>query len=178
MYFILFMYKWSTVTESLTHPYNQSHRPSQTWCTVGVAFQWKCSLNLEKRLILWRVRNVARNDYYPLHIYPYSWDNSAPTGRIFIKLYIREFSKICGGISIWIKINGTWNEDKCKFLIMPREFLLEWEMFQTKILKEIKIYFMFNIPPQNSVFYEIMWKITKCFDTFPLQQWLSGSAKM
>jgi hypothetical protein len=33
-------------------------------------------------------------------------------------------------------------------------------------------------PPPNSVFYEIMWKITKCFDTFPLQQWLSGSATM
>ena len=28
---------------------------------------------------------------------------------------------------------------------MPREFLLEFEMIQNKVLKEIKIRFMFNI---------------------------------
>jgi hypothetical protein len=40
------------------------------------------------------------------------------------------------------------------------QFFLEWEMFQTKVVGEIKTHFVFNKFFENRAVYEIMWKNT------------------
>jgi len=44
------------------------------------------------------------------------------------------------------------------------QFLLEWEMFQTKVVEKIKTHFVFtnppSPPPENRAVYVIMWKNT------------------
>ena len=52
-----------------------------------------------------RVRKAVKSDDYFRHICPYAWNNSAPTGRIFMKF--DGFSKICRENSTVIKI---WQE--------------------------------------------------------------------
>jgi hypothetical protein len=39
------------------------------------------------------------------------------------------------------------------------QFFLEWEMFQTKVVENIKTHFMFsNSLPENRAVYETLWK--------------------
>jgi len=45
------------------------------------------------------------------------------------------------------------------FLSYRAQFFLEWAMFRTEVVQEIKTHFMFsNSPPENSAVCEIMWK--------------------
>jgi hypothetical protein len=39
-------------------------------------------------LVFRRVRKIAKSDYYRRHVRPSAWNNSAPTGRILMKLDI------------------------------------------------------------------------------------------
>ena len=69
-------------------------------------------------------------------------------GRIFKKFYILIFLKNCQENSSFIKI---WQEKQVLYLKTSRyfwsyiaHFFLEWEMFQTEVVKEIKTHFVFN----------------------------------
>ena len=56
---------------------------------------------------------------------------------------------------------GTLHEDQYTFLSHLAEFVLEWKMFQTKLVEKIKnTHFIFNnfFPPENRAVYDIMRK--------------------
>jgi hypothetical protein len=46
------------------------------------------------------------------------------------------------------------------FLSYVAQFFLEWEIFQTKVLENIKTHFVFNNLFENRAVYETMWKNT------------------
>jgi hypothetical protein len=85
-------------------------------------------------------------------------NNSAPTGKVFIKFDIN-FSKICRENSICIKM---WQELNMKinihFWSYLAQFYLEWEMFQIKVLEKIETYITFNNFLWQSYLFEITWK--------------------
>jgi hypothetical protein len=73
-----------------------------------------------------------------------AWNNSAPTGQIFMKFDIWVFFE---NMSRKFKLNqnlrrvrGTLHEDQYTFFIYLARFFLEWEMFQTKIVEIDKRY--------------------------------------
>jgi hypothetical protein len=77
-----------------------------------------------------------------------AWDISAPTGRIFVKFVIWVFSKTCWGKN-QVSLNGTrimgaLHEDQYTFLSYLARFLLEWEMFRTKFVEEIKTHILWS----------------------------------
>jgi len=47
---------------------------------------------------------IAKFDFASSCISPSAWDNLAPTGQIFMKFRIEDFSKICREIAICINI--------------------------------------------------------------------------
>ena len=71
-----------------------------------------------------------------------AWNNSAPTGRIFMKF---DTSVVFENVSRKLKfyenrtmITGTLHEEQYIYLIISRSFLLRVSMFQTKVVEEIK----------------------------------------
>jgi len=93
---------------------------------------------------------------------PPARNNSAPSGRIFMKFDTEYFSKICRESS---RINKIWQEKLVHYMKTNihlwsylAHFFLEWEMLQTKVVEEIKndnyVQFFF----ENRIFYEAMWK--------------------
>ena len=69
-------------------------------------------------------------------------NNSAPTGRIFMKFDIWLFSNICGDNSSLMKIWQEWQILYWKSYVhlwsYLAEFVLEWEIFQRELLEKIK----------------------------------------
>ena len=68
---------------------------------------------------------------------PSAWNDSAPTGRIYMKFRIWVFfPEICPEKFKFhldlTRITDTLREDRYTFLIHVTEFFLEWEMFQKK----------------------------------------------
>jgi hypothetical protein len=104
---------------------------------------------LQTRPIFRRVRKIAKSDYLLCHVCPSAWNNSAPTGRIFIRFCIWVFYE---NLSIKFKIyenragvKGTVHEDQFTFFKSYFAHLfLEWEMFQTEVLRKIKTHFAFS----------------------------------
>ena len=78
-----------------------------------------------------------------------AWNNPALTGRIFTKLYIYVFFE-----NAWRKSKFSWKSDKKNgyfrwrpiyiFLVYLAQFFLEYEIFQTKVVEEIKTHFVIN----------------------------------
>ena len=87
-----------------------------------------------------------------MSVYLFTWDNSTPTGRIFMKFVIWDLSKICPKNSSFNKIWQEWvfymkaNIHFWSYLI---QFFLEWEMFQTNIVEKIKTHILYPVmcPP-------------------------------
>ena len=82
-----------------------------------------------------------------MFVRPSVWNNSAPTGRIFIPFYIWVFPesqsrklKLHWCLTI---ITGTLREDQYTFMIVSPQFFSEWKMFQTKVVEKIKTHFIF-----------------------------------
>jgi hypothetical protein len=50
-----------------------------------------------------RVRKIAKSDYWLRYACPPTRNNSAPTGRIFMKTDVLDFSKICQEIQVSLK---------------------------------------------------------------------------
>jgi len=118
------------------------------------------------------IRKIAKGDFWfrqfclslRLSVRLSVWNNSAPNGLIFM---IPEFWRFFESLSRKSKfhynvtsITGTLHEHFCTFMTIS-QFFLEWEMFQTKVVEEIKtdivfsIFFFFS---ENRAVYEIMWK--------------------
>jgi hypothetical protein len=83
------------------------------------------------RVFVRRFRKIANTYLLALSclcVCPSGWNNSAVTGRMFIKFGILLFLKICRENSSFIKNptrrTGTIHEDQCTFLVMPRSVLL------------------------------------------------------
>ena len=71
----------------------------------------------------------------------YAWNNSAPTGRIFMKFYILSVFRKSVNVQFSLKsdwLTGTLHEHQYTFLIYLAHFFLEWEMFQTRVVEKIK----------------------------------------
>jgi hypothetical protein len=90
---------------------------------------------------------------------PSAWNNSAPTGRIFMTFDIYGFFENLSRAFTFnynrTRIKGTLHEDQYKFLSYITHFFLEWEMLQIKIVEKIKNHTLCSI---NRAVYEIMWK--------------------
>ena len=88
-------------------------------------------------------------------------ENSAPSGRIFMKFDIC-FSKTCRGNSIhWnpTRIMGTLHEDQYAYFIVSRWILRRMRNVQTKVVQKVKTHFMFNnFFFRKSSIYEMWWK--------------------
>ena len=79
---------------------------------------------------------------------PSAWNNSTPTGRIFIKfdmlVFFENLSRKFKLLSNLTTTTGTSHEDQYTFMIISRAILLRMKMFQTKVLNKIKTHFIFN----------------------------------
>jgi hypothetical protein len=69
-----------------------------------------------------------------------AWNNSSPTGWIFMKFYIRVFfenlaRKVKFNLNL-TRITGTLHEDQYTFLIVPRSFLIRMRNFSDKSCRE------------------------------------------
>jgi hypothetical protein len=71
-----------------------------------------------------------------------AWNNSAPSGRIFMKSDIWVFSKNCRESWSIIRIGQEWQllymATNVYFWLYLARFFLGWEMFQTKDVEEMK----------------------------------------
>ena len=100
-----------------------------------------------------------------MSVRPSAWNNSAPTGQILIQFYVWAFfSKMRRENSSLIKIL-----QKQRVLFMKTflriwkclaELLLEWEIFQVKVVEKIKTHILCSVTffPRNRAVCEIMWK--------------------
>jgi len=133
-----------------------------------------------------------------------AWNYLAPAGRIFMKFNIWVFFE---KLSRRFKShsNRTRKPVLCiqiniHFSSYLSKFFLEWKMFQTKVVEEIKTHILLPITFfNNRAVYEIRWKnnVQRCrpyggwiikvtnthsqyviLTAFPLQQWLQGRVSM
>jgi hypothetical protein len=86
-----------------------------------------------------------------LFVSPRRWNNSAPTGRIFMKFecFLENVSRRFKFYEIW-QITGTLHEGLCMFLAV---IFVHWEMFRTKVVEKIKTLILVSItffPPRKS----------------------------
>ena len=111
-------------------------------------------------LILRRFRGIAKSDYrfrqsVCLPVWPLG------TTRSQLDLFSWNLVSVEKTLLINIgqeRITGTLHEHMCKFKIISRWILLDWEIFQTKLVLTIKTHIMFNFFFENRAVYEIMWK--------------------
>ena len=120
---------------------------------VNVPFLKARSQNCEKRLL-------ASSCLF-------AWKNSVPSRRIFMKFDIwvflekkklsRKF-KFCYNLT---RITGTLHEDQYTFLI-SRSVLLEWEVFQTKVVDKIKTHVLWsiNVSPKSCRLWDNVEKVS------------------
>jgi hypothetical protein len=85
------------------------------------------------------------------YVSPFTWKNSAPTGRFFIKFDIWGFSKISRGNTCSIKIGQL---PVCRVLhtksylhlwYCPTELYATWKMFLTNVVEKGKIHILCSI---------------------------------
>ena len=74
-----------------------------------------------------------------LSVCPSAWNNSAPSGRIFMKFDISVF------LENLTRITGSVHEDRCTLFIIPRSILLRMRSISDKMFRENwNTQFMFN----------------------------------
>jgi hypothetical protein len=99
-----------------------------------------------------------------LPVLPSAWNNSFPTGGIFIKFDILSFfRKSVEKIPVSVtfdEIKGTVDEDLCTFVVVSRSALLGMRNFSDSICRENQNTYLCSILFcfENCVLYEIMWK--------------------
>ena len=98
----------------------------------------------------------------------YAWNDSAPTGRIFVKFRIWVFfGRLSGKIQALLKaykINDYFTRRQIYILIISRSVLLRMKKFQTKVVEKIRTRILGSITiffSENRAVYEIMWKNIK-----------------
>ena len=118
--------------------------PDQQFC-----YRLMKSLTSKYAVISGRVRKILQSDSFVMSVRPSAWNNSAPTGRIFMKFDIGLFSKIRPENSSFIKV---WHEQRVLYMktyvhikSYPAESFLLQEVFQTKGVEKIKTYILCSI---------------------------------
>jgi len=112
------------------------------------------------------VRKIAKSDYWLRHVCPCPWNNSAPTGRIFMQFVIWGFlKKYVAKIKVSLKsdknnVYFTWRP--IYLFIISRSFLLRMRNVSDKSCRENQnTHFVFcNFFFGNRAVYEKMWKNT------------------
>ena len=103
--------------------------------SLALGFQTP-SKNCEKRLLASSC----------LAVQLFSWNNSAPTGRIFMKILFEDFSKFCLENSSFFKIGQDqrvlYTKTNIHFRSYLAQFFSESKMFQTKVLEKIEKNFL------------------------------------
>jgi hypothetical protein len=82
-----------------------------------------------------------------LSVRPSAWNNSTPTGHIFMKLDIGGIFRKCDE-KIQVSLKSDKNNGyftRRPILIVPRSVFVEWEMFQTEVVDKIKIHILRSI---------------------------------
>jgi hypothetical protein len=95
-----------------------------------------------------------------------AWNNSAPTGRIFLKfgigVFVEHLSRKFKSDQNRARKTGDLHEDHYTFSVISRSFLLTMKPFSDKICREPRnTHFTFNkfvFPHENRAGCEIMWK--------------------
>jgi len=128
---------------------------------------WSCMSRAVPVLPLWAVRPVQSLSactrvhftffiisfvmWGRLSVRPSAWNNSAPTGQIFMKYGYEYFSKICQeNASYWNRrrTTRTVHEDQnTRVLSYLAHCYLEWVMFQTKVVEKIKTHILCSVTP-------------------------------
>jgi len=93
-----------------------------------------------------RVRKIATSNYWPRHVClsvrPSAWNNSAPTGRIFIKFDIWDFSKNLSRKFTFhwnrTRLTGTLHEINIHLWWYLDKYYLKWERFQTTAVEKMR----------------------------------------
>ena len=97
---------------------------------------------------------------------PCAWNNSAPTGWIFMKfdiwVFFKHMSKKFKFHQNQTRIEGTLREDRYTFLIISRSLLLRTKNVWDKCCREIQntrfSFRIFSFFVRNATVYEIKWK--------------------
>jgi hypothetical protein len=93
-----------------------------------------------------------------------AWNNSAPTGRIFVQFdFWIFFENPLRKFKFYLnltRITSTLHEDRITFLFISRSFLPRIKMIQTKVVEKVKAQISCSMtpPPENRAVYEITWK--------------------
>jgi hypothetical protein len=112
-----------------------------------------------------QVCNIAKSDYRLRYGCPSTWNNSAPTGRIFMKFdiwglfeYLLRKLKFHYNVT---KVTGTLREDLCILMIISLKIVLRVVNILGKICRENKnAHFVLNRHfPKNLALYEIILKM-------------------
>jgi hypothetical protein len=65
-----------------------------------------------------RVRKISKRDYYRRHVCLSTWNNSAPTGRLFMKFDIWILFEICRENLSLIKVWQEWRANYMKSIVL------------------------------------------------------------
>ena len=87
-----------------------------------------------------------------------AWNTSAPTEWIFRKFDIHVFLKTLKNIQVWLKADFIWKS--VYFYDDLAELFLEWEMFQTTVVDNIKAHTIYAVLfSKNHAVLEKKWQI-------------------
>jgi hypothetical protein len=96
-----------------------------------------------------KLRKAAISFVMSVSVCPSAWNNSAPTGRIFMKF---EISRFFENLSRKLKfhynltrIKGTLHERLCIFIIIFGSFLHRKRLFQTRVVENKKTHILCSV---------------------------------
>ena len=88
-----------------------------------------------------KLRNATVSMSRP-SVWPSVWNYSALTGRVFMKFHISKiYFESASFIKIWQEHRVLYIETCVHLWYYLAEFFLDWEMFQTKVVKKVKTQF-------------------------------------
>jgi hypothetical protein len=145
-------------------------------CRTKIWSRYKIHLKISLRYVIFtentfrHLRKISENDCWLRQVCPFvhlsvrqRGTTRVPLDEFSWNLFFEFFSKISREHSGFIKMWQEWGVFYMKIYILLwknlTEFVLEWEKFQTKLVKKIKIHVLYSITffPKIVLFYEIMW---------------------
>jgi hypothetical protein len=114
------------------------------------------------------VRKIAKSDYYLRYVCPSvrlsAWNNSALTGRVFVKFDIWVFfEKMSGKFKFHYnltRITDTLHEGLRTYMVLSRWILPRMRDIWAKVVQKIHTHILYSVTffSENRALYEIMWK--------------------
>jgi hypothetical protein len=113
-----------------------------------------------KWLIFGRIRKIVKLSVNP-SVLPSTWQNSAPTGRIFIKFDIwRVFENPSKKLKLHYNLTsptGASHEDQYTYFIISLSFLRTINV-SNKAVEKIKTHILWSVTLKSCAVYEKIWK--------------------